>query len=79
MPDMAESGRAEDQMFVGKSDDATVYGTRGEPKPLPNRADKIWSELIALRAEARRLGIPIDGTESLVQLRQYIADAQAAE
>jgi len=56
-----------------------VHGGRTEPaRPLPNKADAAWEELEALRAEARDLGIQVDGRWPIIRLREEIDAVKGA-
>lgn len=47
------------------------------PRPVPNAADAAWDELLSLRAQAAMLGIKVDESWPIAQLRREIARALA--
>lgn len=44
--------------------------------PVPNKADTAWLELERLRAQARQLGIEVDESWPIVELREQIDKAR---
>lgn len=46
------------------------------PRPVPNKADAAWEELLALRARAAELGMEVDEHWPIVELREWIAKAE---
>jgi hypothetical protein len=50
------------------------YGLRPtESTPIPNRADNAWEDLLALREEARTLGIDVRDSWPINRLQREIA------
>lgn len=57
--------------------DKLVGQTDGKPLHPPNKADASWAEIEELRAEAKRLNIPVNLSWPLIILREQVAAARA--
>jgi hypothetical protein len=57
--------------------DTLIGQTDGKPVHPSNQADAAWAEIEELRAEAKRLNVPINLNWPLVILREQVAAARA--